>query len=230
MISVNGTLTQLPSSTAWLLHVSTDIAVFTVRNESLQVLLRQRYSETLNRSDWALPGGYIRPTEPLEQCAERTLAQQTGARDVYLEQLYTFGRPDRHPRSRVITVAYFALYPGHRADGIIESPHIEWHDVGALPSLYLDHVDIVECARRRLVAKLGYSTIAFQLVPASFTLSELQRVYEAILGEPLDKRNFRKRMLTLEHLEETGQYRRNRSYRPARLYRYKSPDEPRYLR
>lgn len=225
MVSVNRTLTQLPSTTAWLLHVSTDIAVFTVRGTSLHVLLRQRYSETLNVSNWALPGGYIRPTEPLEQCAERTLAQQTGARELILEQLYTFGRPDRHPRSRVITVAYFALLPRHRADTIIASPNIAWHDANALPALYLDHADIIEYARQRVVARLGYSDIVFRLLPELFTLSELQKIHEAILGEPIDKRNFRKRMLTRAQIEDTGQHRRNRAYRPARLYRFNLPDD-----
>lgn len=230
MVSVTKTLTQLPSSTAWLLHVSTDIAIFTVRNGRLEVLLRQRYSDTLNRSDWALPGGYIRPTEPLEHCAERTLAHQTGVTDVYMEQLFTFGRPDRHPRSRVITVGYFGLAPSHRADQVDASPNIKWHGAGALPRLYLDHADIIELALKRLAAKLDYSSIAFQLVPDVFTLGELQIVYETILGVTLDKRNFRKRILALEHVEDTGQHRRNRSHRPARLYRYTAPEQPHYFK
>ena len=217
------TLTQLPTSTAWLLHVSTDIAIFTVRNNTLQVLLRQRYSETLKKSDWALPGGYIRPVEPLEECAFRTLTHQTGIRDVLLEQLYTFGSPDRHPKSRVITVSYFGLTPAHKAEDVIDSPNIGWHNVETLPELYLDHAGIIALARQRLVSKLGYSNIAFQLVPDLFTLSELQDVYETILSKSLDKRNFRKRILALEHVEQTEQYRRNRSHRPARLYRYAKP-------
>ena len=213
------TLTQLPTSTAWLLHVSTDIVIFSIQNDSLCVLLRQRYSETLNKNDWALPGGYIRPTEPLEQCALRTLIQQTGIREVYLEQLYTFGRPDRHPRSRVVTVSYLALMPAHRSKDIIDSPNIRWHDLAGLPDLYLDHVDIIRIARHRLVSKLDYSTIAFQLLPESFTLSELQHIHETASGDTLDKRNFRKRILALEYIEETGKYRKNCSHRPARLYR-----------
>lgn len=227
---MSSTLTQLPTSTAWLLHVSTDVAIFTVRQACLQVLLRQRYSETLKKSDWALPGGYIRPVESLEDCAFRTLTHQTGIRDVYLEQLYTFGRPDRHPKSRVITVSYLALIPGHRAESIIDSPNIGWHNVEALPELYLDHADIITLARQRLVSKLGYSTVAFQLVPDQFTLSELQTIYETILGEPLDKRNFRKRILALEFIEQTEQYSRKSSHRPARLYRYIKGNELQYIR
>ena len=224
------TLTQLPTSTAWLLHVSTDIVVFTIVKNCLHVLLRQRYSETLKKSDWALPGGYIRPTEPLEDSAARTLAHQTGMGDVYLEQLYTFGRPDRHPKSRVITVAYLALISVDHAEDVINSPNIRWHDASALPKLYLDHADIIQLARTRLVSKLDYSTIAFQLVPELFTLSELQKIYEAILGEPLDKRNFRKRILTLECIEQTEQRRANCSHRPARLYRYTKANELHYLK
>ena len=216
---MNETLTQLPTSTAWLLHVSTDIVIFSIQNGALRVLLRQRYSETLNKSDWALPGGYIRPAEPLEQCALRTLTQQTGIREVYLEQLYTFGRPDRHPRSRVVTVSYLALMPSHSSNDIIDSPNIRWQDPAELPDLYLDHVDIIRIARQRLVSKLGYSRIAFHLLPELFTLSELQHIYEAVSGESLDKRNFRKRILALEYIEETGEFRANCSHRPARLYR-----------
>ena len=224
------TLTQLPTSTAWLLHVSTDIVVFTIVKHCLHVLLRQRYSETLKKSDWALPGGYIRPTEPLEDSAARTLAHQTGMGDVYLEQLYTFGRPDRHPKSRVITVAYLALIPVDHAEDVIDSPNIRWHDVSALPDLYLDHADIIQLARTRLVSKLDYSTIAFQLVPELFTLSELQRIYETVLDESLDKRNFRKRILALECIEQTEQRRANCSHRPARLYRYTKANELHYLK
>ena len=214
------TLTQLPTSTAWLLHVSADIVVFTVRDDAVQVLLRQRYSETLDKTYWALPGGYIRPAEPLEDCARRTLAQQTGIRDVYLEQLYTFGRPDRHPRSRVVTVAYIALIPAGRASDTMDSPNIAWHAIDQVPDLYLDHADIIEFGRKHLVAKMGHSNAAFQLVPLDFTLGELQRVYEIILGQTMDKRNFRKKILAMEHVEHTEKFSKNRSHRPARLYRF----------
>ena len=203
--------------------MSADIVIFTVRQDAVQVLLRQRYSETLDKTYWALPGGYIRPAEPLEDCARRTLAQQTGIGDVYLEQLYTFGRPDRHPRSRVITVSYIALMPGERASDTMDSPNIAWHPIDKIPELYLDHADIIELGRKRLVAKIGYSAAAFQLVPAYFTLGELQNVYEITVGERVDKRNFRKKILAMDHVEHTGKFSKNRSHRPARLYRYTGP-------
>lgn len=230
MVRVKDTLTQFPTSTAWLLHVSTDIVIFTIFDDALLVLLRQRYSEVLKKSSWALPGGYLRPVESLERCAIRTLSQQTGIEDVYHEQLYTFGRPDRHPRSRVITVSYLALMKSQEAGGIVSSPNVQWHDANALPDLYLDHGEIVQIARQRLVSKLAYSTIAFQLAPEHFTLSELQRIYEIILGETLDKRNFRKRILALDHVEDTGEFRKNRAHRPARLYRYTRPNELHYMK
>lgn len=223
------TLTQFPTSTAWLLHVSTDVVIFTIFADSLMVLLRQRYSESLKTSSWALPGGYLRPVESLESCAIRTLSQQTGIEDVYHEQLYTFGRPDRHPRSRVITVSYLALMKSREAEGVVKSPNIQWHPESKLPELYLDHGEIVNIAKQRLVSKLRYSTIAFQLAPDLFTLSELQHIYEVILGESLDKRNFRKRILALEHVEQTDKFRKNGAHRPARLYRYTRPNELHYM-
>lgn len=226
------TLTELRATAPWLLHVSTDIVIFTIREEQLQVLLRRRYSEALKLNTWALPGGYIGPAEPLEQCAQRTLAHQTGISDVYLEQLYTFGRPDRHPKSRVITVAYFALVPCERIcmDTVHDVSHITWRGVDELPDLYLDHGEIIDQARQRLVAKLRYSTIGFEFTPEKFTLGELQGVYETILGEPLDKRNFRKKVLAFGCVEDTGEQRRNGSHRPARLYRYTAPGEVLYVK
>ncbi len=203
--------------------------MFTIRNERLQVLLRSR--TRAGGSVWALPGGYVGVDEDLDRSAQRTLAQQTGVRDVYLEQLYTFGRPDRHPQARVFTVAYYALVPFDRVDVMDDAPvGIAWHDLRQLPDLYLDHAEIVEQAHRRLVAKLAYSTIAFQFMPEVFTLSELQSVCETILGEPLDKRNFRKRVLALNCVDDTGQKRRNGSHRPARLFRYNCPGEIKYIK
>ena len=130
----------------------------------------------------------------------------------------------------MITVSYLALMRSHEADDIVRSPNIQWREVHTLTDLYLAHAEIVKIARQRLVSKLGYSTIAFQLAPEFFTLSELQRIYEIILGESLDKRNFRKRILALEHVVETDQFRKNCAHRPARLYRYTRPNEIHYMK
>lgn len=204
--------------------------IFAVRAETLQVLLRRRFSHALERAVWALPGGYVNASEPLDECAGRTLAEQTGMRDVYLEQLYTFGQPDRHPASRAVSVAYYALVSGDRATGVDADRQSQWCDAASLPELYLDHERIILAARERLAAKLEYSTIAFQLMPEYFTLSELQQVYETICDRPIDKRNFRKRVLAMEHVEPTEKKRRNGSHRPARLYRYTARDAIHYLK
>ena len=140
--------------------------------------------------------------EDLESGALRELEEETGLNDVYLEQLYTFGKPDRDPRERVITVAYYALI---RSDSVTlcadtDAEAVGWFGFDELPSLAFDHADIARLAHERLVAKLDYSTIAFQFMPESFTLSDLQAVYEIILRADIDKRNFRKWVLALERI------------------------------
>jgi 8-oxo-dGTP diphosphatase len=146
---------------------------------------------------------------------------------VYLEQLYTFGTVGRDPRERVITVAYYALIPSNeiRLQAASDAEAVGWFGMDELPPLAFDHQDIVDMAHQRLVAKLDYSTIAFQFMPDEFTLSELQDVYEIILQEQLDKRNFRKWVLALEQIDETGHERREGAHRPARLYRLRDRDK-----
>lgn len=222
MLRVRDTLTNVAGGT-WC-RVATDVVVFTLRDDRLRVLLRRREPETGDGTVWALPGSHVVDGEPLDACAQRALATQTGLSDVYLEQLYTFGRPQRHPGPREISVAYYALVAGERLEKCKSQCRGTWWDAGRLPGLHLDHEDIVLTARERLSAKLEYSTIAFQLMPEYFTLSELQSVYEAIHDRPVDKRNFRKRVLALEHIEPTDRKRRNGSHRPARLYRYTARD------
>jgi len=205
-----------------LTEISTDVVFFTVRNERLCVLLIQRDKEPF-ANYWSLPGGRVGREETLDAAARRMLAAKTGITGVYLEQLYTFGGIERDPRGRVISVAYYALVAADRAPLIPERPDIRWHEVEALPELAFDHAEIVAMARRRLASKLEYSTIALQLMPEKFTLSELQAVYEQILGEELDKRNFRRRLQGLGCLEPTDELHRAGKHRPARLYRIKRP-------
>ncbi len=203
--------------------LATNVVVFTIRDDRLVVLLRRRPREPF-QGVWSLPGGLVGEDEGLEDCAVRTLRDQTGVRGVYLEQLYTFGRPDRDPRGRVVTVAHYALVPPAQLDGMVEDGEQRcWQPVNELPPLAFDHDRIVAMAHQRLAAKLDYSTIALQFMGERFTLSELQRVYEIILGEPLDKRNFRKRVGTLPCIEQTGDWFRAGNHRPARLYRVKQP-------
>lgn len=204
--------------------VTTDVVLFGIRAERLQVLLIRRARPPF-AGYWALPGGFVDIDEDLNACAMRELAEETGITGVYLEQLYTFGAPDRDPRERVISVAYLGLVSGE-----VEPPRAgsdagaaAWFPREGLPPLAFDHHAIVEMAYRRLSAKLGYSTIALQFLPPEFTLRQLQSVYEIILGRALDKRNFRKRVLAQGYLEETGVYRREGNHRPARLYRVRRP-------
>ena len=211
--------------------VSVDIVVFTIRDNQLKLLLiRRAYAPY--KGKWALPGGFVDIEESLEQAASRELQEETGVSSVYLEQLYTFGDPKRDPRERVITVAYYALIPSDKVQlqAATDAEAANWFDLNELPKLAFDHADIVAMAHQRLVSKLEYSTLAFQFLPASFTLHELQNIYQIIYREELDKRNFRKWILSLDQIEETGEKRTGGAHRPAKLYKTKQPDQVTIIR
>ncbi len=182
-------------------------------------------------SCWRLPGGGMAEDKDLNTSALHQLERQTGVQGVYLEQLYTFGRPDRHPEQRLVSVAYYALVPDQQLH-LRERQHerLCWFPVNQLPPLALDHTTIVAMAHKRLAAKLAYSTIALQFMPERFTLSALQAVYETILGAALDKRNFRKRVLAMGCLEATGELDRQGNHRPARLYRARTPGKVEFIK
>jgi len=205
--------------------VTTDVVVFTIRDGRLHILLVKRANPP-HQGEWALPGGFLDIDEDLDGCASRELEEETGISGVYLEQLYTFGATRRDPRERVISVTYYALVPQDALAvprAASDAADVGWHAFEDLPELAFDHAQIIEMAHRRLVAKLDYSTIAFQFMPATFTLSELQCVYQALLNQPLDKRNFRKRILSLGMIEDTGKLSRTGKHRPARKYRVRHP-------
>lgn len=206
--------------------VTTDVVIFTVRDKQLKLLQIMRGGEPY-KGKWALPGGFIQLDEDLETGARRELAEETGVTGVYLEQLYTYGAVDRDPRERVITVAYSALIPSDKIvlQAATDAEAVGWFSMDELPELAFDHKNIVDMAHQRLVAKLDYSTIAFQFMPEEFTLSELQDVYEIILREEMDRRNFRKWMLALDQIKETGGERREGAHRPAKLYKVINPDK-----
>jgi len=206
--------------------LTTNVVVFTLRDDKLKLLLVRRRNPPF-RGCWALPGGFVDGDRDLEASAMRALEEGTGVSGVYLEQLYTFGTPERDPRERVISVAYYALVPSERLRLRTNnnSEGVGWFALDELPELAFDHADMVAVAHQRLAAKLAYSTIAFQFMPEKFTLSDLQTVYEIILNQRLDKRNFRKRVLALDQIQQTQEVRRNGSHRPARLYRAKNPRE-----
>ena len=205
--------------------VTTDIVIFTVRDKQLKLLQIMRGGEPF-KGKWALPGGFVQLDEDLETGARRELEEETGVSGVYLEQLYTYGAVDRDPRERVITVAYSALIASDKIvlQAATDAEAVGWFSMDELPELAFDHKKIVDMAHQRLVAKLDYSTIAFQFMPDEFTLSELQDVYEIILREEMDRRNFRKWMLALDQIKETGGERREGAHRPAKLYRVINPD------
>lgn len=204
--------------------VTVDVVVFTIRDRKLKLLLVRRGGEPY-RGKWALPGGFIQMDEGLDAAAKRELQEETGVSGVFLEQLYTFGEPKRDPREWVITVAYYALIPSDKLQlrAASDAEAVGWFAMDELPKLAFDHADIVSMAHTRLVAKLDYSTIAFAFMPKRFTLSELQEVYEIIRQEEIDKRNFRKWILSLNQIEETDEERRGGIHRPAMLYRVKHP-------
>jgi 8-oxo-dGTP diphosphatase len=202
--------------------VTVDVVIFTVINGELHVLmvLRRRWPY---EGYWAVPGGFINMDESLEQAARRELEEETGVRNVYLEQLYTFGKPQRDPRTRVISVAYIAIVRAdvqelHVSD---ESSDVRWFPVRTLPEkLAFDHEEILNYALSRLRSKLEYTTLAFQLLPEVFSILELKHIYEQILGESLDKGNFYRKIKEAGILEETSMVREGRG-RPTRLWRFK---------
>jgi 8-oxo-dGTP diphosphatase len=206
--------------------VTTDVVLFTIRNAALCVLLIERANPPC-QGMWALPGGFLEIDEDLEACAKRELLEETGIEGLYLEQLYTFGDPGRDPRERVISVTYFALSQSDNLSpkAASDAATAAWFPISELPELAFDHERIVDLAHKRLLSKLGYSTIAFQMLPKCFTLSQLQSVYETLLSENLDKRNFRKGILARNIIEETGEYARTGNHRPAKTYRLINPSQ-----
>lgn len=205
--------------------VTVDVLIFTIEDSALKILLVKRANEPYV-GQWAIPGGFVNEHESLEEAAKRILIDKTGVSDVYLEQLYTFGEPKRDPRGRVITVSYFALIPFQDLQNINNDKvsEVSWFDTKKTPVLAFDHSKILEYALSRLKTKAGYSNIVYGLLPDKFKLSDLQKVYEIILGQPLDKRNFRKRMLGTELLAETGEKQQNGAHRPAMLYEFKKKE------
>lgn len=204
--------------------IATDVVVFTVREGELQVLLVER-GQAPFQGQWALPGGFLEPGEDLDACARRELEEEAGVSGFYLEQLYTFGAIDRDPRNRIISVTYFALVRADLLEPVSGSDAVkaEWLSLTGLKKLAFDHDQILSVARERLSAKLEYSTIAFQLLPDRFTMREVHGIYESILGKPIDRRNFYKKMLASGDLVETAGKRIEGAHRPAALYRLKKP-------
>lgn len=206
-------------------ELTIDVVVFTIKDNKLQVLVTKRNKEPF-KGRWAIPGGYIRLSETLDDAAARILKEKTDVDDIYLEQLYTFGDPLRYPNARVVTCAYFALVKAEDVEHIFtreQAEDVAWHNVYALPEMAFDHKKIIEYSLYRTRERLEYFPISYKLLKEKFTLTELQRTYELILNKPLDKRNFRKKILSGTILIETDEFTKSGSKRPAKLYTF-DPD------
>ena len=202
--------------------VATDVLIFAIRDNKLNVLLIKIASGPY-KNKWALPGGLVQIDETLNMAAQRVLREKAGIRGVYLEQLYTFSDLNRDVRGRVISVAYFALVDSDKFNlKTMEKYYldIDWHVVNNLPPLAFDHREIIKYGHNRLKGKLEYTNIAYGLLPREFTLPEMQKVYEIILDQKLDKRNFRKKIKLLNIIEPTDKIKHVRT-RPAKLYHFK---------
>jgi 8-oxo-dGTP diphosphatase len=201
--------------------LTVDCVVFGFDDAELKVLLIERGQEPF-KGKWALPGGFVRVEETLDDAARRELAEETGLQNVFLEQLYTFGTVARDPRERVVSVAYYALVKlsDHKAKAATDAANAEWFPISKLPSLAFDHAEIAGKALARLHGKVRYEPIGFELLPPKFTLSQLQHLYEAIVGTELDKRNFRKKVLGFGLLTPLNETRMTGRHRPAQLFRF----------
>ncbi|MBA2341625.1 MAG: NUDIX hydrolase [Pyrinomonadaceae bacterium] len=197
-----------------------------LEEESLKVMLIERDLEPF-AGRWAIPGGFVRQGESLEAAALRELEEETGISDVFLEQLYTFGAPGRDPRGWIVSVAYYALVSPdkHHVTAATDARRAEWFTVTKLPSLAFDHNDIMRAALQRLRGKLAYAPIGFELLPRKFTIKQLQKLYEIVLGEKLDNRNFRKKIFSMDVLRELDEIQKGVPHRAARLYKF---DERKY--
>lgn len=201
--------------------VTVDCVIFGYDECDLKVLLIQRGLEPF-AGRWALPGGFLRPGEDLDEAARRELQEETGVRTVYLEQLYTFGAPERDPRRRVVTVAYYALVKlaDHEVRAATDASEAAWFSVHDVPELAFDHAEILATAHERLRGKVTYKPIGFELLPKKFTLSQLQKLYETILERELDKRNFRKKIQKLDILKDLDEVQQDVAHRAARLFSF----------
>ena len=201
--------------------LTVDCVVFGVDEENLKVLLIQRDLDPFE-GRWALPGGFVHVDEPLEEAARRELEEETGLRQPFLEQLFTFDGVHRDPRERVISVAYYALVNlrDHRIQAATDARDVAWFAVSEARGLAFDHDLILETALIRLQGKVRYQPIGFELLPPRFTLSQVQHLYETVLGQALDKRIFRRKVLKTGLLKACDEVEKGVAHRAARLYRF----------
>jgi 8-oxo-dGTP diphosphatase len=199
--------------------IATDVVIFTIRDGQLQVLLIKMKKFPFGDC-WAAPGGLVGVDESVDAAAKRHLFKKTGVKNVYLEQLCTFGNIKRDPFGRVVSVAYFALIPGahKKLKTTKEYGDVSWFSIDKLPKMAYDHKEMIDCAISRLKSKIEYTNIVYSLLPEEFTLGELQQVYQIILNKKLDKRNFRRKILSLNLIKRAWRKKRGGASRPAELY------------
>ncbi len=203
-------------------YVSVDCIIFGFDEGQLRVLIGKRQLDP-GRGEWSLYGGFVGANESIDDAASRTLFELTGLRNLYMRQVGAFGNIDRDPGERVISVAYYALINVKDYDDNLRREHgVEWVNIKQLPPMYSDHRDMIRKARRMMREKIKSEPISFRLLPSLFTLTQLQRLYEAVNGEEVDKRNFRKRVKEMEFIEKTELIDKTGSKRGAYLYRFNS--------
>lgn len=205
------------------IKLAVDAIVFGYSDNTLNVLLiKQKFGKL--KDQWALVGGFVKNDETLDDAVIRELKEEAGIKVNYLEQLYTFGKIDRDPRFRVVSVAYFALVNSTKfvltADS--DAEEAKWFSIKELPELAFDHLEIIQKAQQRLQNKLSYQPIGFDLLPKEFQFSDLENLYSSILEKEIDRRNFRKKLLSFGILEETDKFSQKKTGRPAKLFKFKT--------
>jgi len=203
------------------IKVAVDAVVFGYSENKLKILLiQQKFGTATNK--WALPGGFVKDIETLEQAVIRELNEETGVKANYLEQLYTFGATNRDERARVITISYIALInpKNYSLKADTDAKDAKWFDINDVPKLAFDHKDIITKGLERLKAKINYQPIGFELLNSKFPFSDLENLYQTILSKKIDRRNFRKKLLSFEILQETTEFQNIGSGRPAKLYKF----------
>ncbi|WP_254527935.1 MULTISPECIES: NUDIX domain-containing protein [unclassified Sphingobacterium] len=205
-------------------HFTIDCVILTFDEGQLKVLLAER-NEYPYKDWWALPGYFVNKYEEMADAVARILFEMTGLKYIYMDQLAAFAGVKRHPEGRILTVAYMALVQMEEVKNKISSGgtymrQLKWFPVTELPDLAFDHKDIIELSLDRLKKTVTFSTTPYELLPAKFTLTQLQQVYEALLNKQLDKRNFRKKINNLGYLKELNEFQKGVSYRAAKLYSF----------
>jgi hypothetical protein len=200
--------------------LSVDCIIFGFDQNKLKILIGRRNMDP-GRGEWSLYGGFVRNDESLDAAAQRTLLELTGLRNIYMSQVGAFGNIDRDPGERVVSIAYYALINVKDYSERLRKQHgVEWVNIEDIPQMYSDHNAMVAKARKLIQQKIKTNPVGFELLPELFTLTQLQRLYEAVNGEPLDKRNFRKRIKDMDYIEKTELIDKKTSKRGASLYRF----------